>query len=89
MNEPLKSESLHANREVAREIVNDKLGEASASILRSLRSQGFSYGEAIDILNNTLDTLQGKGASELYRMPLPEGVERVLTDEERLASVFA
>jgi hypothetical protein len=54
---------------------NNKNGKASACILQTLRSQEFSYGEAISVLESTLGLLRREIKLELERLPITDGIE--------------
>ena len=55
---------------------NEKL---AADILRSLRSQGLTCGEAKNVLAMAANQLQMKVEVEIDRLPMPEGVEKIST----------
>jgi hypothetical protein len=46
-----------------------------ADIVQLLRSHGLSYGNAIGLLNVTLDLLREQGDAELDRLHIAEGIE--------------
>ena len=55
--------------------IMSKIKKASADIVRLLRSHGLSYGDAIGVLNVTLDLLRKQGDAELDRLHIAEGIE--------------